>query len=198
MIQPARLILLVLFPFFPAVAQVPVWKQNKGVIVIEAERALHYSPSSAWVHENVLPGFHGEGYVVWRGQPDWGPEERPYDSISDPSRILAYRINIVTPGTYKVKVLNRHLKKDGDNDVWVSVNAGPWGKTYDWQVDEWSVDERGKWALYQLQKGIYTIEIAGRSSGFCIDRILIYRNDPRDEELVLRAVNESPSGRAKK
>jgi hypothetical protein len=151
-----------------------IWQEEGGIAIMEAEHALLRPEGSGWLFENSLEGYMGSGYMVWRGTGDWGPESRPYDSIVSPDRILTYRVQVSTPGTYFLKVRNQHQKEDGDNDVWISVNGSEWGKTYDWQENEWTLDERGTWAKYPLGKGVHTVQMAGRSTGFAVDRLILF------------------------
>lgn len=152
-----------------------IWIEKDGIIVIEAEFPKQTLSNEGWTKGDTLRGFFGDGYVVWRGTPDWGPESRPYDSFLGQS-VLTYHFRIKNPGVYNIKIRNYHMKKDGDNDVWTSVDGGEWGKTYDWQTREWTPDERGAWAKRKLEAGDHRVELAGRSKGFCIDRIIIFKD----------------------
>ncbi len=156
------------------------WVEVDGIVRIEAEDGHFGSEQSGWKTESDFPGFSGTGYVIWKGASSSGPESKPYDSVSLSDRI-SFRIKIETPGVYYVKVLNYHLKEDGDNDVWTSVNKNEWGKTYDWQVKKWTLDERGEWAKYDFAAGLHDIEIAGRSPGFAVDQVLIFEESHKDQ-----------------
>lgn len=176
-IQSCRILLMGVVGILPGCqsSSAPeIWKEENHLLIIEAENGLFDPDASAWSIEKEFPGYQGEGYVVWRGAGDWGPEKKAYDSISDPKSIISYWVAIDNPGTYYVKVRNYHLQEDGDNDVWVSVNRGDWGKTYDWQVNAWTLDERGEWAKYSFEKGRHLVQLAGRSEGFAIDQIVIF------------------------
>lgn len=162
--------------------QQKTWIEENKMLVIEAEEGIFPQGSTGWKKEKEFPGYTGEGYVIWRGESNWGPESKAYDSIS-PNDVISYEIEIANPGTYYVKVLNYHRKEDGDNDVWTSVNKGEWGKTYDWQVGTWTLDERGDWARRRLEKGRNIIEIAGRSVGFAIDQIVLYEESVKRNPL---------------
>jgi hypothetical protein len=161
-----------------------VWVEKNGLAVIEAEHVAHLPPASGWKLEKTLTGYMGSGYLVWRGRADWGPESRPYDSIPEPEVRLSYQVQISTPGTYYLKVRNQHQHEDGDNDVWTSVNGSAWGKTYDWQQHEWSLDERGTWAKYVLPPGLHKVELAGRSRGFAVDRLILFLENTPEEKLL--------------
>lgn len=173
---------LIVLSAFDTIAQ-KLWLEKDGIAVIEAESAPNLPKSSGWVKGDTLQGYYGSGYMVWRGTGDWGPESRPYDSITQETRILTYHVEIQKAGIYYLKLRNQHQHEDGDNDVWTSVNGSDWGKTYDWQENEWSLDERGIWAKYTLEKGINKVELAGRSQGFSVDRIFLYQIDIPVESL---------------
>lgn len=160
-----------------------VWLEQDGIVVMEVEHAKAFRTSDAgWQLATAPEGFTGKGYCVWRGPADWGPESRPYDTVLLQDRKLSYKVKIVTPGVYYLKVRNFHHKEDGDNDVWVSVNRSPWGKTYDHQVEQFTFDERGTWAKYELTPGIYSVELAGRSFGFGADRIVLFLSGTPEEK----------------
>ncbi len=167
------------------------WQEENGILRIEAENGEFGSDKFGWEIGSDFPGHSGSGYVIWRGASNWGPESKPYDSISLMDRI-SYRIKIETPGKYYVKVLNYHLKEDGDNDVWASVDKSDWGKTYDWQVEKWTLDERGEWAKYDLAAGLHDIELAGRSPGFAIDQIVIFEESLKSQFIPEAAASDKP------
>lgn len=165
------------------------WQEKDDVLIMEAEAGVFDASTSGWKKETDFKEFHGNGYVVWRGEGDWGPEKRVYDSISNTKHIISYTFQITNPGVYYVKVLNYHLKEDGDNDVWVSVDKGDWEKTYDWQINEWTFDERGEWAKYKFDKGIHQVQMAGRSRGFAVDQIIIFEESMKDKFLPITDLN---------
>lgn len=171
---------------------VRVWIEKGGVAVMEAEHALSFTTGdSGWQLNSENEGYTGTGYCTWKGPSDWGPESRPYDTALLANRKLTYRVQISTPGTYYVKVRNIHAKEDGDNDVWVSVNKSRWGKTYDHQVNQFSFDERGAWAKYELTPGISTVELAGRSHNFSVDRIVLFKESTPEKEWSRQSLPES-------
>ena len=155
-----------------------IWCEKNGIAVIEAENASNFkSEKNGWEIVNDIPGFKGRGICVWRGAADSGPESRSYDTEFLHERKLIYKVSISTPGNYFIKIRNIHRYVDGDNDVWVSADKCNWGKTYDHQINEYTFDERGAWAIYHFKEGIHTIELAGRSAGFGVDRIVLFKSD---------------------
>ena len=170
-------LLTIVFGLMACEAKPPAhtWKETDGVLVMEAEDGLYVADVSGWKMETTFSGYNGNGYVVWRGPGDWGPEKKTYNSISRKGHVISFPFTITNPGVYYVKVLNYHLEKDGDNDVWTSVDKGDWGKTYDWQINAWTTDERGEWAKVTLTTGDHLVELAGRSEGFAVDQVIIFQ-----------------------
>lgn len=169
-----------------------VWIEENGVAVIEVENAVGLTDSrTGWKVTTTPKGYTGSGYCVWTGPADWGPESRPYDTVLLTGRKLSFKVKNTTPGTYFAKVRNFHHKEDGDNDVWVSINKSHWGKTYDHQVEQFTFDERGTWATYELAPGIYDVELAGRSFGFGADRIVLFLSHLPEEKWSHHLLPES-------
>jgi len=138
---------------------------------------------SPWVEETALAGFTGSSYYRMTIN-DFDP--------STPSGELVYRFNISNPGTYRLRI--RGWKPDvGDigahNDSWVKMvgQPGPEG-TYNkvfmggaaarWNWDTtYDVDHSLYKPRYDLSSGVHELRIAGRSSEYVIDRIILYRED---------------------
>lgn len=164
----------------PGVAR--LWRAAKGPIVIEAESTLSTLRDGAW--ERLLDDkASGGSAVIWRGPGTWqegADDVRVYAPFKEPDSVLTYRFTIDVEGRYLIKLRNRHTREDGDNDVWVSVNRGEYQKHYDWNVNTWTWDETGSWAHHRLAAGEHVLELAGRSHGFAIDRIVIFRDGATD------------------
>lgn len=173
----ASIPLMVFLHYSEEAKQVKVWLEEGGLLSIEAE---HFQPeiqnrSVPFTFQNDPQGYSGSGYLVWDGEGHWKGRV-PYDSMPE-NRALVYHFKINTPGTYYAKIRNYHHLKDGDNDIYLSINKGNWNKIYDHQEKEFTWDENGKWddAFPQyLKAGIYTLEIAGRSVGFGVDKIALF------------------------
>ena len=103
------------------------------------------------------------------------------------------RVLVDTPGLYRINARNIHEHEDGDNDAWIwrvgapirdwapvqrmgdSLRDGPGFSWLDWGV-------RAFW----LKQGVNDLYIGGRSPGFGIDRIALYRDgDPEAERRAL-------------
>ena len=151
------------------------WVEKDGIIIIEAENITDSLPEG-WIVQQAHQGYQGRGYLQWAGEGMWGPETYAYHEMPQ-DRMVTYYFKINTPGIYFVKLRNYHLKKDGDNDVWISVGEGNFGKLYDFETNAWTFDERGTWGSYQLEAGkVYKVQLAGRSSNFNVDRIHIFHS----------------------
>ena len=169
-----------------------VWMEKDGMVVIEAENVAHPLPEG-WEFKQEHQGYTGKGYIQWTGKGMWGPETYDYQEMPN-DRLVTYYFKVNTPGVYFIKLRNYHLKKDGDNDVWISVGGGVFGKLYDFEENAWTFDERGTWGTYELQAGkVYKVELAGRSGNFNVDRIHIFRSDkasmeykPKDGKIIQR------------
>jgi hypothetical protein len=199
-LSPRLLVVLVLGALSFAVASEQrtaagrLWSSPAGLIVIEAESTLATLREGAWerLEEDGATAGHA---VIWRGPGTWqegAHDARPYEPFKEPDSVLTYRFSVETEGRYLIKLRNRHSREDGDNDVWVSVDRQPYRKYYDWNQHAWTWDETGSWAYYRLAPGEHVLEIAGRSHGFAIDRIVIYRDGATDvEEWIDLGRNES-------
>lgn len=161
------------------------WVEKDGIVIIEAENITDSLPEG-WEFKQEHQGYTGKSYIQWTGKGMWGPETYDYQKMPK-DRLVTYYFEINTPGVYFIKLKNYHLKKDGDNDVWISVGEGNFGKLYDFETNAWTFDERGIWASYQLEAGkVYKVQLAGRSSNFNVDRIHIFRSDKATLEYKLK------------
>jgi len=159
-----------------------VWSALKGPIVIEAESTLSTLRKGAWERLSDDDASRGAA-VIWRGPGTWqegADDVRPYTPFKEPDSVLTYRFKVAVEGRYAIKLRNRHVREDGDNDVWLSINRQEFRKYYDWNVHAWTWDETGSWANHRLMPGEHLLEIAGRSHGFAIDRIVIFRDGATD------------------
>lgn len=166
--------------------KVKVWVEKDGIIIVEAEHFQREIQDKVddFVVKDSPNGFSGTGYVRWEGSGDW-KNEVPYDSFPK-NRSLRYHFKINNPGIYLAKIRNYHLEEDGDNDVYLSINKSTWNKIYDHQVKQFSWDENGKWKdsyPQHFEEGVYLLEIAGRSVGFGVDKITLFKEEYYPEPL---------------
>lgn len=149
-----------------------VWWETDGLVVLEIESV---PPARGWIAETDMTGFTGSTYYTWRGG----------DNRTPGVGTLTYRVMILTPGTWHLRIRNRHdfHDKTEQNDSYVQVDDGPWIKCFSYIRGRWNwisqlershSDKRP--ASYELGAGEHIIRIAGRSDGFSIDRIHLYRD----------------------
>ncbi len=158
-----------------------VWQMNNGIIKVEAES---YSPED-WTHGTEKAGYSGSGYLRWTGGSQllgegFQPASRIIGSI-DSWIILKFHVN--TKSTYRIDLKMQHELHDGDNDIWVrypETDVG-WHK-----VGSKDGDARNQWGFtgwtygenpIELDTGIHSAYITGRSHGFYLDYIVIYDTD---------------------
>ena len=160
-----------------------VFQGQDGSVVMEVESA---APAGDWNEETEFSGYTGSGYYAWRG---------PNKFNSPGSGVLSYEFSIAEgeSGTYQLRIRNRRDKdgrtgdavaNDQENDVWVRMDGGDWIKVFRTGGTGW-----GSWvwnsefdfghgnqpnAAYDLSSGTHTLEVAGRSANFKIDRIHLY------------------------
>lgn len=175
-----------------------VWAIRDGFAVVEAE-AVDRHPH--WVERDAPSGFTGTGYIEWQG-PDRSRSIEGLGGNDDGLNVrqgpreqwLILRFLAPEPGAYRMDVRNWHLRKDGDNDCWVAelgrratplrpiVRLGDShadGDGFTWL--DWGVQR------FEFKEGLNEIYIGGRSRGFGIDRIAVYRDG--DEAARRRALS---------
>ncbi len=159
--------------------------EEGGAVVIEIESA---PAAPGWTEESSLAGFAGTSYYRWTGP----------NHFSTPGHgILAYDIEITTPGDYRLLLHNRHdhPQIDQENDVWVRMDGGPWFKLYsnngNSTVGVWNWHSKFDLdvdvdAHFELSSGAHRLEFSGRSHGFMLDRFhLVLPSVPNPENLAL-------------
>lgn len=163
-----------------------LWEESiPGVIVIEAESVSEgLWQAGAWEKFRNLAGV-ADG-IIWRGphNTQGGAGIVEYEVLAV-APILRFRVAPSSRGFWRLRLRNHHLKEDGDNDVWVSLNGGAWSKFHDPDVATWTWDNSGfgQWNwIESVPETIYTVELAGRSKGLAIDRLVLHST--RLEEAV--------------
>jgi len=176
----------------PALAQAPsstVFLEESGVVVIALESGTE---PGAWNESVSTPGFLGEGYIRWDGP----------NLFNQPGAagIFGFDFEVTEGGNHIFSLRNRHENPDPteENDVWIRVDGGQWIKLFSnmpGSVGSWTWESRFDFghgnqpqASYNLTPGIHRVEFSGRSFGFKMDRLHIYRpgtpgalNEQRDE-----------------
>jgi len=157
----------------------PVYEEQSGRVVMEVES---HPPTGAWVPQKKFEGYTGAGYYTWGG---------PNVFRSPGNGVLSYAFVIKTPGTYQLRIRNRHDFHDSteQNDCFTRIDGGNWVKTFSSKRGEWTFrsnhehgHNRKPQASYELKAGRHILQISGRSQGFSIDRIHLYRQGDRGAE----------------
>ena len=158
-----------------------------GVGVIEIESIPHVL---GWSNDSLYPGFTGTHYYRWAGG----------DFFNTPGRGgLIYRFFVEEAGHYQLRIHNRHNHPNPaeQNDCWLSVNGAQWEKVFSnngrnagvWNWD-FKFDSNRRPVSYNLVQGLNEVRISGRSNGFMIDRLVVFRDPGTNGEDT--AIPESP------
>lgn len=162
------------------------WEMLDGALSLEAEDLVH---PPGWTWRTAPEGFSGTGFLVWEGEdrtttPDGrgGNDDYTLERIGPAEQWLVVRLRVQHPGWYALDVRNLHHHRDGDNDAWVG-QVGRWmpaggairrigdshqdGLDFTWA--DWGIRE------FWLVQGVNELFVAGRSRGFGVDRLAIWR-----------------------
>lgn len=194
-ILPLTLIIL------PCQAADPVFIEDKGVVVMEAESTD--SKLGKWKKKTDVEGFTGECHIEFTGnKPESGPAESP----------LTYKFKIAKEGTYSLVIRARKRletkREDISNDCYVALKGDfeSTGKTpmkllendtklFGGTAEGWGwtakLDDGHKKfpAEYKLKSGeTYELTVSGRSKNFNIDRIMLVH----DSENMNKVRNSLP------
>lgn len=151
----------------------PLFIEEDGVVVVEVEAV----EPGTWKRETGMDGYTGQCYYTWPG------ESINHSGSAGP---LVYRIRILTPGTYQMRIRNRHDFHDSteQNDCFTKLNEGASVKTFSYKRGEWNWISQHEHshskkipASYDLEAGDHTFTIYGRSGGFSIDRFALFLKD---------------------
>lgn len=168
---------IVLLGILPAMAQEVVndnwiYSEQNGLVVMEAETA---SLVGDWVEETSYENYSGDSYVSWKGQDI---------NFSAGKDVLSYRFKIAEAGIYRLSIRNQYSCEDITecNDVFTKIDDKDWIKTWSHTNKKWNwetgfdVDHVLNDApSYRLEEGSHTFYIGGRSGGFSIDRIVLWK-----------------------
>jgi hypothetical protein len=154
-----------------AIADGGVYQEQDGLLVIEFESA---NPGGDWSFEQTVTEYTGTGYQRWNGP----------NLFSSPGHgTFGFDFHIHNPATYDFRIRNYHDHPDSteENDVWVSLDGGPWIKVFSGVNNQWTwatnheLSETNKpLASYELSAGQHRIEFSGRSYNFRMDRFHMF------------------------
>jgi hypothetical protein len=174
------------FENVPAQGEGPFVEEG-GVVVVELESL---PAARGWVKESHLPGYTGAGYYVWTV-----PGVRPAAE-----GVMTFDIVVGTPGNYQMvwRNLEGPGREDEANDSFVRLVGGreivdpgerplgeAWfkvahqGPKWQWGWNTTAEPERHRFRAIRrgYDSGVHRIQIAGRSEGHAIDRLVVFRYD---------------------
>ncbi len=160
-----RSILPILWCGLVVAGESPTHWAEGDVAVVELEELL---PAKGWVVETAQAGFTGRGYIADQG----GGEA------------LTMRVIVPEAGRWHIALRNRHDHADStlENDCWLSVDGGQRVKTFSSKAGEWTWQTKLEpkshsfaEPVYDLAAGEHEIVLSGRSAGFRIDRLHLFR-----------------------
>ena len=170
--------------------------ENDGLVVMEVESVPW---NNNWQFETTEPGFTGAGYLRYVGQ----------NYFNEPgNNILEYKVVITNPGRYRMFVFSSHQgapETDQENDVWTRMDNGEWIKTVHSGIyidlgfsyhTSWVVfDDDGNEVFpnpeFDLEAGVHTFQISGRSWNFRIDRIHLWKDEPPNQVFYSEATDNT-------
>jgi len=165
----------------------PAYGANaQGQFVVDVEDV---APGGAWKSTSKYSGFEGDNAYVWTGGNRYG-NTKPSDNAAD---ILSFDINVTDPGKYylglalgRTKDYYPNARHDEANDVYVRMDGGPWKKVFasgmPWEEANsrygttFDVNHNKSPAAYNLDEGVHTFEIAGRSKSTILDNFRLMQN----------------------
>lgn len=189
--KKAILSFLILFASATAYTQTDscTFTEADGILTVEMESTK--IAGTYWVEKNEITDYTGTGYIEYQGG----------DATGIPGRSeIAYTFKITNPGRYSFKA-RAYRTTHYDNDVWVRFPQGGVmtkinGDSSGSKDDEWfkfMIGEQGNWAYFMKtqyagtpgetlhdvyvdfpEPGVYTVQFAGRATGFKLDRFTLY------------------------
>jgi hypothetical protein len=162
------------------------FQEKDGIVVFEAECI---KLTKGWLLENSIKDYSGEGYITWK------------DSTiieTNNQGLLRYDFQITTQGIYTLKMRNYHSCEDFTecNDVFVKLDNGDWRKNFNHTLSSWDWNSQQDLnhvfsnSEFNLNKGIHTLYLSGRSKNFSIDKIAIFHQDLTKGEYKKAALSE--------
>lgn len=153
-----------------------VYLASNDLMVVQFESIA--DTSGSWNESTSTPGFTDESYVRWDGP----------NLFSQPGAqgVFSMQFEVPVAGTWFLNLRNRHENADPteENDVWVKMGNEEWIKVFSngpGSVGAWTWESRfddvpgQPQASYNLSAGLHTLSFSGRSFGFKIDKLHLYR-----------------------
>ncbi|MCS7032941.1 MAG: hypothetical protein NZ561_02980 [Phycisphaerae bacterium] len=149
-----------------------VFQEAGGLVVAEIES----EPANGWTRVTSPAGYTGSAAYQWNGPNYFGSPGR---------NVLKYEFNINNAGTYNLDLRSYNPFNDNKefNDVFIRVDGGQWFKTFTYENKKWTYVTRKEVRHHvfedyrvNLSKGRHTVEISARSSGYIIDRLVLFKD----------------------
>lgn len=171
----------------PSTAPGELYVLDGRFLIVEAE---DLRPHAHWRLLREPAGFTGDGYLEWNGPTrsrnieGVGGSDDVFHTQQGPlEEWLILRLRVQEPGDYLVNLRNYHRRADGDNDAWIGVVEPGFPRRPVKRVGDSLRDGAGfSWLDWgtptlHLTAGEHMLYVGGRSRGFGVDRIAIYRAD---------------------
>lgn len=194
-----------------------VFLEKDGLVVVEAESALQ---DKSWKVKQKVADHTGLGYIVWEGNDQMqNPGEGLRTYRIRISKAGTYRVQLRTyiakgdnstehndvwlrlpdaDDFYGEKKDHRvYPKGSGKTPQPKGASKDGWFKSYYNTLGEWgwktATSDHDAHDIYAefAQPGDYTIELSGRSSGFAVDRIVLYHASVSESDATSTTQKES-------
>jgi hypothetical protein len=162
------------------------FQEKDGIVVFEAEGI---KLTEGWALENSIKDYSGEGYITWKDS-----------TITETNNqgLLRYDFQITTGGIYTLKMRNYHSCEDFTecNDVFVKLDNGEWRKNFNHTVSNWDwnsqqdINHVFSNSKFDLNKGMQTLYLSGRSKNFSIDKIAFFLQESTKVEYKTAALSK--------
>mgnify|MGYP000194576035 CR=1 FL=1 len=174
------LILIPLLLMLPA-EKVKVWKEKKGVVVLEAEHIqARNDPPSFWKSVNVMDGYSGTGMLQWSGSTYIEDNnEYMYDD-----RIINLYVMIEKEGVYYFK-LKGTIIDEPQARIFVSINSSDWNLYHIPNTGSFTWDTNTIKNCYPVffPQGYHRIEVAAATTGFLFDKAVLFHESQIDTSI---------------
>jgi len=167
-------------------AQSGAYLPSDDLVVVEME---DLAEAAGWTSSSDLAGFAGRGYVEWSG-PDMAKQPG--------TGLVGFETRLEAAGSYELRLHNRHDAPDvtDANDVWLRVDGGAWNKVFSSVRGDWTWDTRQRSTagnvgpvVLELEPGTHKIELSGRSQGFMVDRVHLFKQGATNALSISHAVS---------
>ncbi|MEM1120948.1 MAG: hypothetical protein AAGJ18_10910 [Bacteroidota bacterium] len=195
--------ILLVLPTLAVAQTVPTYQEKEGLIVIEVESATELGE---WQLDTTILGFLGDNYLIYQGNNlfnDPGFSVLNYQiAIEKAGRYRFQWRSRIAQGTSNTEHNDSWLRfndasdfygEKGDTRVYPKGTGktpnpngstrGGWFKIYQnsrgdwtWQTRTSDNDPHNIFVEFDTA-GVYSLEIAGRSKGHAIDRLVLYHSD---------------------